>query len=309
MNVDYFGLTDMPFRLTPDDHYFYPSREHRRALSHLLFGLSQGEGVIVITGEVGAGKTTLVEHLSARLVSANYSIAKIPAPQGPPGELLKLVASGFRSDYQDTSGSILLKLVETLRRQRDLSRRSLLVVDEAQSLPFSALEELRLLSNLSENGRALLQIMLLGQPQLRTTIDRGELNQLRQRILASYHINALTREEVQPYIEHRLRTAGWKSRPRFTTDSFMTIYRFTDGLPRRINRLCARILLHASLEEVEDITSSLIEFMAQELDDDLSVRLLKTPQNDVSSDATSSTHDGITVAQPNNYSDFQERSS
>ena len=146
MDVNYFGLTDMPFRLTPDDHYFYPSREHRRALSHLLFGLSQGEGIIVVTGEVGAGKTTLVEHLSVRLTSTNYAVAKIPVPQGRPGDLLRLVASGFRSDYQDTPGSILLKLVDTLRRQRELGRRCLLIVDEAQSIPFAGLEELRLLS-------------------------------------------------------------------------------------------------------------------------------------------------------------------
>ncbi|HTJ89161.1 MAG TPA: AAA family ATPase [Acidocella sp.] len=303
MDANYFGLTDMPFRLTPDDHYFYPSREHRRALSHLLFGLSQGEGIIVVTGEVGAGKTTLVEHLSVRLVSANYSIAKIPAPQGRPGDLLKLVASGFRSDYQDTPGAILLKLVDTLRRQREVGRRSLLIVDEAQSIPFSGLEELRLLSNLSEGGRALLQVILLGQPQFRTAIDGGDLDQLRQRILASYHINALTRDDVQPYIEHRLRTAGWTSRPRFTAESFMTIYEFTEGLPRRLNRLCARLLLHAALEEAEDITPSMVELVAQELDDDLSVRLLKSQPPNVP------LTNRIGLSSPRGYADFAEPSS
>jgi general secretion pathway protein A len=280
MDLDYYGLTDIPFRLTPDDHFFYPSPEHRRALSHLLFGLSQGEGIIVITGEVGAGKTTLVEHLSVGLGSESYCLATILVPQGRPEDLFKLIAAGFKLDHQETSSTILLNLVEVLRRQKALGRRALLIVDEAQSIPFLGLEELRLLSNLAEHGRALLQIILLGQPQFRATIARGDFSQLRQRILASYHINALNLEDVQPYVEHRLRAAGWQSRPRFTTDSFTTIYTYTDGLPRRINRLCGRVLLHAALEQTEEITAAIIEHVALELDADLSDHQLPTRQDE-----------------------------
>jgi type II secretory pathway predicted ATPase ExeA len=269
MDLDHYGLTEMPFRLTPDDRFFFASQEHSRALSHLLFGLAQGEGFIVVTGEVGAGKTTLVERLSVRLGTDAYWLATIMVPHSRAEDIIKLVAAGFGMPTEGDVATVTSQLTRRLRAERARGRRALLIVDEAQSVLMPALEELRMLSNLAENGRALLQIVLLGQPQFRATMSSPELDQLSQRVLASYHIGALSREEVRTYVEHRMRMAGWQDLPRFEEAAFATIYDFTDGIPRRINRLCGRVLLHGTLEQADVITAALVESVARELDTDL----------------------------------------
>ena len=282
MDLDHYGLTDMPFRLTPDDRFFFASSEHSRALSHLLFGLAQGEGFIVMTGEVGAGKTTLVERLSVRLGPASYWLATIVVPQSRPQDLIKLVANGFGLSSEGDDTAVMARLTERLRAERARGRRALLIVDEAQCMPLAALEELRLLSNLAERGRALMQIVLLGQPEFRKTMASPDLSQLRQRVLASYHIGPLAKEEVQAYIEHRLRAAGWSGKEFFSPDAYPVIYRHTNGIPRRINRLCGRLVLEGALEQVETITAAMVAATARELDLDLNGGVVTADHDDVS---------------------------
>ena len=282
MDLEHYGLTDMPFRLTPDDRFFFASSEHSRALSHLLFGLAQGEGFIVMTGEVGAGKTTLVERLSVRLGPASYWLATIVVPQSRPEDLIKLVASGFGLPSDGDTTAVTVRLTERLRAERSRGRRALLIVDEAQCMQLQAIEELRLLSNLAERGRALMQIVLLGQPEFRTTMSSPDLNQLRQRVLASYHIGPLAKDEVQAYVEHRLYAAGWRGKTFFEPDAYPAIYYHTGGIPRRINRLCGRVVLEGALEQAATISAAMVNSTARELDLDLSGRITNSDHDDVS---------------------------
>jgi general secretion pathway protein A len=282
MDLDHYGLTDMPFRLTPDDRFFFASSEHSRALSHLLFGLAQGEGFIVMTGEVGAGKTTLVERLSVRLGPASYWLATIVVPQSRPEDLIKLIASGFGLSCDGDTTAVTVRLTERLRAERSRGRRALLIVDEAQCMPLQAIEELRLLSNLAERGRALMQIVLLGQPEFRTTMSSPDLNQLRQRVLASYHIGPLAKDEVQAYVEHRLYSAGWRGQTFFEPEAYLAIYHHTGGIPRRINRLCGRVVLEGALEQASTISAAMVNATARELDLDLSGRVANPSHDDLS---------------------------
>lgn len=281
MYFEHFGLADMPFRLTPDDRYFFPSTEHRRALSHLLFGLAQHEGFVIVTGEVGSGKTTLIERLTSELSDARYRIAKIATPAVSADSLLALIAAEFgvpvRADAQDKA-SLLLGLRDVWRADRVRNRRALIVVDEAQSVPLDALEELRMLSNLTDGAGALVQTILLGQPEFRRVMASGELDQLRQRVLASYHLGPLSAEDVAAYIQHRLAAAGAERQDIFDADAIAAVARLTGGIPRLINRLCGRALLNAALDGANAVTAEAVEAVAAELEADL-VSGLEKPRN------------------------------
>jgi type II secretory pathway predicted ATPase ExeA len=267
MYETYYGFREPPFQMTPNARLFFPSAGHTRAHAHLLFGLSQQEGFIVITGEVGAGKTTLVERLCARLDPAGYEVARIMTTQVSADDLLRLAASAFGASMEGSKAALLQSVAAALRSG---PRRHLLVVDEAQGLPFAALEELRMLSNLTgEDGSPLLQIILLGQPQLRRTLSGPDLDQLRQRVLASYHLGGLSAEETVAYVEHRLRAVGWEGSPSWADDALEKVYRYSGGIPRRINRLCSRVLLAGALEETWNLTAPMVETTALELEDDL----------------------------------------
>ncbi len=270
MYEKYYHLTAAPFQLTPDSRFFFGSTGHSRAISHLVYGLAQEEGFIVVTGEVGAGKTTLVEQLGAQLDRATYVMGRIVTTLVSGDELLRLAVGSL--GVADTSGdkaTLLRRFEQTVRAHRDAGRRCLLVVDEAQNLPLGALEELRMLSNVTHDGRASLQLILLGQPQFRTMLGRPDLDQLRQRVLASYHLGPLTETETRAYVEHRLRTVGWMADPRWTDDAFRALFNQTGGLPRRINTLCARVLLYGALEETHVITAEMVDATAAELARDL----------------------------------------
>ena len=270
MFEQFYSLTGMPFQLTPDSRFFYGSRGHSRAIAHLTYGLAQAEGFIVVTGEVGAGKTTLVERLWAELDRATYTIARVSTTQVSGDDLFRLAMAGFGIEDAGADKSALLRRFEgVLRDHRMSDRRCLLVVDEVQNLTIPALEELRMLSNITDNGQASLQTILLGQPQFRAILASPELDQLRQRVLASYHLGPLTRDETRAYIEHRLTTVGWAGRPAFEDDAFAEIYRHTGGIPRRINRLCSRVLLYGAIERAETITAAMVDNTADELDRDL----------------------------------------
>ena len=267
MYSEYYGFREPPFQMTPDARLFFDSTIHRRAFAHLMFGLSQREGFIVVTGEVGAGKTTLVERLCSEIRSQNFVIARIVTTVLSGDDLLRLIADAFGAPSEGNKASIIRGITQAL--QTDPDRRHLLIVDEAQGLSESALEELRMLSNITLGERALLQTVLLGQPQLKRLLARPSLDQLRQRVLASFHLEALSPDETNAYILHRMRAVGWVDNPRWQDAALRLVHRHSGGIPRRINRLCARVLLTGALDQATEITAQMVDSVAIELEEDL----------------------------------------
>lgn len=270
MYDDHYGLNGRPFQLTPDPRFWFESATHRKAMAYLGYGLSQGEGFIVVTGDIGAGKTTLVGHLMATIDRERLHAIKIVSTQIEADDLLRLVATGMEIDPTGMVKAQLLTQIERgLHAVARSGRRTLLIVDEAQALPHAALEELRMLSNVTDGSRAVLQTILLGQPELRRIIAGPGLDQLRQRVLASFHLSGLSAEETRAYVEHRMRAVGWEGIPAWEEGALDVVHRFTGGIPRRINRLCARVLLAGTLEQAEVLTAGLVEGTALELEEDL----------------------------------------
>ncbi len=270
MYEKFYNFTAMPFQLTPDSRFFFGSKQHSRAIAHLNYGLAQGEGFIIITGEVGAGKTTLVEWLRTQVDQNAYTIARVSTTQVREDDLFRLAMAGFGLIEEGLGKAALLGRFEQLLREHQAEgRRCLLIVDEVQNLSVAALEELRMLSNLNVDGRTPLQTILLGQPQFRRALASTSLDQLRQRVLTSYHLGPLSREETRGYVEHRLSAVGWDGDPQVEDAAFDAIYGSTDGVPRRINRLCSRVLLYGALEETHDVTAAMVEQTAEELQRDL----------------------------------------
>jgi len=271
MYEKFYDFTAMPFQLTPDSRFFYGSKGHSRAIAHLIYGLSQGEGFIIVTGEVGAGKTTLVERLWSELDRDTYTLARINTTQVSGDDLFRLTMNAFGINATGLDKATLLRdFQDMLRAYAAGGRRCLLVVDEAQNLSLPALEELRMLSNVTvEGAQSALQTILLGQPQFRRKLASPDLDQLRQRVLASYHLGPLSEEETRSYIEYRLNAVGWHDDPTFSDGAFGAIFRYTGGVPRRINRLCSRVLLYGALEESHQITGPMVDNTAHELQQDL----------------------------------------
>lgn len=267
MYLEHFGLEAAPFQLTPDARFFFDSRTHKKAMAYLGFGLSQGEGFIVITGEIGAGKTTLVEHLVATIDTTRLKVVRIATTQVEGEDLLRLVARSLGARAEGVSKAELLAVVErALEAETESGKRVLVIVDEAQNLPPSALEELRLLSNLVSGKRPLVQIFLLGQPEFRARLNTApELEQLRQRVIAVHHLEPLNADEVAAYLLHRLGRAGWSGRPRFDDEAAAALHRLSGGIPRRINMLAHRALLQAAVDGQDDIGSGEIEDVSGEV--------------------------------------------
>ncbi len=250
MYEDYYRFSAKPFQLSPDPRFFFGSKGHKRAMAYLDYGLSLGEGFIVITGEVGAGKTTLVRNLFRQLDSQNLVAAQLVSTQLDAEDTLRSVSASFGLEHEGINKSALLKNLEDfLAAATRQGKRALLVVDEAQNLTPRAVEELRMLSNFQNNERSLIQTFLLGQPEFRGILQSPDMQQLRQRVVASYHLGPLDSEETQGYIEHRLRTVGWQGNPSFDEEAYAAIHRFSGGIPRRINTFCDRLLLFGFLEE------------------------------------------------------------
>jgi general secretion pathway protein A len=261
MYDQFYGLTGRPFQLTPDPQYYFESATHRKALSYLGYGLAQGEGFIVITGEVGAGKSTLVSHLMQSVDKARLTAATIVTSQLDGLDMVHMAAESFGIDTRGLDKASTLKSIENfLHAEARTGRRCLLVVDEAQNLSVDALEELRMLSNFQLGSSALLQIFLLGQPEFRDLVrDAADLEQLRQRVIATHHLEPMDASEVEPYIIHRLARAGWSGNPKITADAYVALFNETGGVPRKLNTLMNRVMLMGAVEQVNVMDGCLVE--------------------------------------------------
>ncbi|HEX7742968.1 MAG TPA: XrtA/PEP-CTERM system-associated ATPase [Sphingobium sp.] len=274
MYDQFYGFEGRPFQLTPDPHFYFESATHRKALSYLGYGLAQGEGFIVITGDIGAGKTTLVGHLMATIDPARLTAVKIVSTQVGGDDMLRLTAQSFGLGVDGMPKAQVLRQVEAfLHGQARAGRRSLLIVDEAQNLSVSAIEELRMLSNFQLGGQSLLQIFLLGQPEFRDLLKSPDLEQLRQRVIATHHLDPMMEDEVEPYILHRLSVVGWNGDPSFTPDAFAAIYDATGGVPRRINVLASRVLLLGALDQLAEIDAEAVQAVVADMGADSDAEL------------------------------------
>lgn len=266
MYESYFGLNGAPFLLNPDPSFYFDSRGHSSALSYLKFGLYQAEGFIVITGDIGAGKTTLVRTLLDDIDHDKVVAAQLVSTQLEAGDLLRSALTAFGVPVKgQTKAELIASLEAYLTLLATQNKRAVLIVDEAQNLSRDAIEELRMLSNFQFGNQALLQSFLIGQPELRDMLLSRSLEQLRQRVIASYHLGPMDREETRRYIEHRLSKVGWQDNPHFDDDAFDEIYQWTSGIPRRINLLCNRLLLATFLAESHIITAADVARMALEI--------------------------------------------
>ena len=244
MYETFYGLSSKPFQLNPDPSFYFGSKQHRRAKAYLEYGVQRNEGFIVITGEIGAGKTTIVRGLLASLDSQKVVAANLVTTQLDAEDTLRMVGAAFGVRVKDISkADVLMALEAFLVNQTSQGKRCLLIVDEAQNLTSRAVEELRMLSNFQFDKQALLQTFLVGQPEFRTILQSSTMQQLRQRVTATCHIGPLDLEETQGYIEHRLKCAGASGRPNFDVGVFDVIFKASGGIPRRINLICDRLLL------------------------------------------------------------------
>ncbi len=265
MYKHYFGLQDSPFSIAPNPQYLYMSTRHREALAHLLYGVKSDGGFILLTGEVGTGKTTVCRCLLAQIPS-DVDIAMVLNPKQTALELLATICDEFNINYGTEASikTLVDKLNLFLLDSHQAGRKAILIIDEAQNLAVDVLEQLRLLTNLETNQRKLLQIILLGQPELLSLLGQQELRQLSQRVTARFHLDALNSREVAEYIQHRITVAGG-NQPLFTTASVRRIYRISGGIPRLINLICDRALLGAYVENQPRVNPAIVTKAAQEV--------------------------------------------
>ena len=276
MYEDFYGLISKPFQLNPDPGFYFSSKQHRRARAYLEYGVMRCEAFIVITGEVGAGKTTVVRGLLEGLNSENIVAASLVSTQVDAEDTLKLVAAAFGIKAKgESKGDLLISLEAFFLSKALQGKRCLLIVDEAQNLQTKAIEELRMLSNFQSGKKALLQTFLIGQPEFRKILQSPEMLQLRQRVTATCHLGPLDQDETQEYIRHRLRCAGAKEKPELAVEIFETIYSYTDGIPRRINNLMDRVLLNGFLAEKIFIDLSLVDKIIEELNSEIKINDLE----------------------------------
>jgi general secretion pathway protein A len=267
MYLSFFGLNEKPFAITPDPRYLYLSERHAEALAHLLYGIKEAGGFVQLTGEVGTGKTTIIRSLLAQ-TPKNAEIALVLNPRMTAPEFLLTLCEEIGigvPDYAVGSGKDLVDILnDYLLKAHGGGRRVVLVVDEAQNLAPEVLEQVRLLTNLETNTQKLLQIILIGQPELRELLARNELRQLAQRITGRYHLDPLSAEETTSYVRHRLRVAG-ATTDIFTPLALSEVYRLSGGVPRVINVICDRALLGAYTQDRHRVTPSLVRDAAQEV--------------------------------------------
>jgi general secretion pathway protein A len=266
MYEEFYGLQALPFSITPDPRYLVLSRRHREAFDHVLYGLGERKGFILLTGEVGAGKTTLCRAVLEQL-GDTVATALILNPVLSSIQLLRAVLHELGLDDRGNDRLRLTRrLNEFLLAQTHAGRDVALFIDEAQDLSDELLEEVRLLSNLETDDRKLLQIVLIGQPELRARLQRPALRQLRQRITVRYHLGPLDRQETEAYIQHRLTVAGANGRPTFTARAIGAVHRYAGGVPRLVNAVCDKALLCGFVEERDQLGWWQVRRAARELE-------------------------------------------
>jgi len=266
----FYQLSADPFRLSPDPEFSFQHRTYRKAMTYMLHALQRAEGFIMITGQPGTGKTTLVGDLVSTLKSDQIAVAKIVSAQLTANDLLNLVAYSFNLDPDGGSKAKVLHLIEDfLKQEHQQGRRSLLIVDEAQGMSAEALEEVRLLTNIMDGNRQLLQIFLVGQEELQDTVKTHALVQLHQRLIAATHLEPLDTDDTRAYIKHRLRCVGWKGDPLLSTETYEHIQQYSHGIPRQINQICSRLFLHGSIEEKHRLGIADIKVVVEELQQEL----------------------------------------
>jgi putative secretion ATPase (PEP-CTERM system associated) len=308
MYESYYGFSEKPFQLSPDPRFFFATSHHQRALSYLQYGLDQGEGFIVITGPIGTGKTTIARNLLSSIGDENIVAAQLVTTKLSPDELLELVAAEFKIPLKGNSKAEVLRSIETFLIQlHQQGKRALLLVDEAQNLPSETVEELRMLSNFQLDDKPLIQSFLLGQEELKDIIQAPNMEQFRQRIIASAHLKPLSIEEVKSYINHRLKQAGCKKEALFSEDAFELIHKKTLGVPRKINIFVDRLLLFGFLEELTSFGIDDINCVAEEMSVELTGSLnSKTLENTQQSNPSTSTNQQIIVNSSENVENIKE---
>lgn len=265
MYEKYYGFRERPFQLTPSPNWFYASKLHKRALAYLQYGLSQGEGFIVITGDVGTGKTTIANQLLSHLNQDEIIAKQIVTSKLEPDDLIRMIASCFNLVVTEHSKASYLDAIYSYLKRLDAQhRRALLLVDEAQNLPLASIEELRMLSNFQLNGKPLLQSFLLGQNELNAIIQAPDMEQFRQRIIASSNLTALQPEDTRSYIQYRLQQAGG-NQSLLSEDCYPVIQKFSRGIPRKINNLMDRVLLFGYLEECPKLDAGHVQAVIDEI--------------------------------------------
>lgn len=270
MYEDFYGFSERPFQLTPDPAFYYESVTHKKALSYLGYGLNQGEGFVVITGEVGAGKSTLVAHLKQKLDANRMTVGEVVTSALDGEEMIHVAARSFGLDIAGGDKAAALAAIELfLHEEARNGRRVLLIVDEAQNLSIGALEELRMLSNFQLGSHPLLQTLLLGQPEFKHLLAQSdELEQLRQRVIAAHHLEPMQPGEIEPYVMHRLRHVGWDGNPELDSSLWVKLHKATGGIPRKVNQVMTRLLLLGAVEEQSVLESDMLEAVLDEMSGD-----------------------------------------
>lgn len=273
----FYRLHGKPFQLTPDPGMLFPSHGHQRAMSYLLYGLEQAEGFVMITGAVGTGKTLLIQKLVEELAHRNIVMASIASANLDGEDILPAVASALGLPFEQRSKEGLLQdLKQRLIALQARHTQALLVVDEAQTLSVAALEMLRILSNLEVDGHALLQVFLVGQTELRRTLAHHHMEQLRQRIIASHRLEPLDADEGLAYILHRLNAVGWQHDPEIPPEVLGAACRAAGGIPRRINLIMDRLLLHGYLEGLHQLDGAALNLVLAEIGEEMDGAKLST---------------------------------
>ena len=271
MYETFYHLTSEPFRLSPDHRFCFSHRSYARAKAYMQYAFNRAEGFVMVTGRPGTGKTTLISDLTESLPRSQVSVGTLVTTQLEAEDLLQLVAHAFGLNLPMTNkASVLQYFNSMLQREREKGRRALLIIDEAQNLTRSALEELRLLTNLQQDNQPLLQIFLVGQEELRDLVMSRRLEQLHQRIVAACHLNPLDEHTTREYVLHRLHHVGWHSDPALDEAIFPYIHKYSLGIPRLINLICSRLLLHGMVEELhalgeEDVRTAIESLAVEQL--------------------------------------------
>jgi general secretion pathway protein A len=254
MYQSYYGFTEMPFHITPDPKFLYLSTTHLEALQHLKYGVSEKKGFIVLIGEVGCGKTTLCRKFMSELDPAHYDTALVLNPRVTETQMLKAILDELGEHNATRSkNDLVAQMNQVLLDRIAKGREIVLIIDEAQNLSFEVFEQVRLLSNLETDKQKLLQIVLMGQTELKARLAAEELRQLRQRILVHYELRPFTRDEMAHYIQHRLTVSGGSGRPYFTPWAIRHIHRASKGIPRIINNLCDKALLSSFIRDSDEV--------------------------------------------------------